>query len=255
LAEIEVYYALHRLGACLGEAIEVVREPGGELGVRGVVVDAQRKEQIRAALAHSSVRLDIKSVEEALGNVGPDAVKVSQSRPAPGAPRKELLVALFNYFSRDEAALDEFADKALSESEELIFEAQALRQLSSTFMSRGEPSAYRARWLLEVMTYDHFRDLRAKLEAAGQFLGPPLLATAGADFVPRADVGRGRTRSAVEESEEIFRLSRLLNERLRALFGAGGQPADRLTRDVLDAFPPLQTSVRNASEKAMTARQ
>jgi len=139
LTEIEVYYALHRIGACLGEAIEVVRQPGGELDVRGVVVDANRKEQIRAALAGTAAHVDVKSVQEALGSVGPDAVKVSPGRPAPKLHGKEALAALYNYFSKDETALDRFADRALSQGEDLIFEAQALRQLSSAFLARESP--------------------------------------------------------------------------------------------------------------------
>ncbi len=253
LAEIEIHYALHRIGACLGEAVEVVRQPGGGLEVRGVVVDAPRKQQVLAALAGTAAVVDIKSVEEAVGSLGHNTLRVSRARPASARPRKDTLAPLYDYFSRDEAALDRFAGNALSRGQDLIFEAQALRRLAGAFLSRGEPSSTRARRLLEVMMYDHLRDLQAKLEDAWQSIKPPLAAASGPGFVPAAETGYSTARTAAEEAEEIFRLSRLLNERLEALFESGDRPARDLTRDVLNAFLTLQHALSAASARALTA--
>lgn|GEM_PF-1814723 len=48
--EVEVYYALHRAGACLKETVEVNREAGGRIGVRLLVADAARAAELRAVL-------------------------------------------------------------------------------------------------------------------------------------------------------------------------------------------------------------
>jgi hypothetical protein len=258
LTEMEVHYALHRVRACLGEAVEVVRRPGGGLEVRGVVVDSERKEQITAALAPMAgpfVRIDVKSVQEALGEMDPGAVRVAPRPAAPAQPRKQVIQLLAKYFSVDERAAEKFADKALSESDDLIFEAQALRQLAASFPSEGEIQSPRARWLLQVMTYDHLSDMRAKLESAWQVVRPPLAAAAGPGYVVRsdADVGPGDLGDA--GFEQIFKLTRQLNDRLRSLFSGGvAEPqAQRLIREVLETFPALQAGVRKASDRAVAA--
>jgi hypothetical protein len=254
LVEMEVYYALHRVRACLGESVEVIRQPGRGFEVRGVVVDAGRKEQIAAALAPLAgplVSIDVKSVQEALGDLGPGGVKVVPQPPLAAQPRKEVVQFLARYFAKDEKAAARFADRALSESEDLVFEAQALRQLAASFPSEAQIESPRARWLLQVMTYDHLSDLRAKLESAWQLVGPPLEAAAGPGLAVPSDA----TAQGDDGFDRIFKLTRLLNDRLRSLFSKGGaEPqTEGLIREVLGTFPALQASTRQASDKAAAA--
>ena len=235
----------------------MIRRPDGGFEVRGVVVDTDRKEQITAALAPLTgpmVAIDVKSVQEALGDMGASGVRVVPP-PAQAQPRKEAVQFLARYFSKDEKAAEKFADKALSESEDLIFEAQVLRQLSASFPSEGEIESPRARWLLQVMTYDHLSDLRAKLESTWQLVRPPLAAAAGPGYALPSDAAAGLSERAEAGFEEIFKLTRLLNDRLRSLFSGGRtEPqAEGLVREVLGTFPPLQASARLASDKAVAA--
>jgi len=258
LTEMEILYALHRVRACLGEAVEVARQRGGGFEVRGVVVDSERKEQITAALAPLAgpmVAIDVKSVQEAMGEMGPGAVRLTPQPPAPAQPRKEAIRFLAGYFSKDEKAAEKFADKALSESEDLIFEAQALRRLAARFPPEQEIESPRARWLLQVMTYDHLSDLRSKLETAWQLVRPPLASAAGPGYVAPSDAAAGLNERGDASFEQIFELARLLNDRLRSLFSGDGAAPQRetLIREVLGTFPALQASARQASDKAAAA--
>jgi hypothetical protein len=65
-AEIESWYALHRANACLGEALEVIRDRSG-VKMRGVVETAERREELLEALrAIPLTTPEIRTVEEAL---------------------------------------------------------------------------------------------------------------------------------------------------------------------------------------------
>ena len=80
-AEIEARFALHRAKACLGEALEVIRDRSG-VTVRGVVETAERREQLRDALRVVPLTsVEIQTVEE--------AVSASSSVPASANDSKE----------------------------------------------------------------------------------------------------------------------------------------------------------------------
>jgi hypothetical protein len=253
--ETEIYYALHRLKACLGETVEVFRSPGNAFQVRGVVVDSDRKDQLLAGLAPLTgplVTVDIKSVQEAIQEIGPAVARPTRPVALPAmVPRKEVLRSLAGRFPDSEAAA-RFVDAALSSSEDVMREAQALRRLAELSRGVNDTQSPQTRWLLQVMTYDHIRDLQTKLEATEQLVRPPLVALAGSGSAQRAS-----SHPTVEGSDgdfaTIFNHSKHLNDRLRALFDAPGTPfsADRLMQEILEAFPPLQASIRAASEKAL----
>jgi hypothetical protein len=249
--EVQIYYALHRVQACRGETVEVIHQPGGRFQVRGVVVDAERREQLIATLAPLAgllVRVEIKSVQEALQEMGPAEVR-STAPPASSAPlpRKDVMRALANHFSDEEAAA-RFADQALASSEEVMREAQALRQLAERFYGGREPASPQARWMLQVMTYDHLRDLQAKLEATEQLVRPPLAKIAGPAAGRHAEIAPASAGSPREELQAIFSYSRQLNDRTRALLEGNG-----LAAELLDAFAPLRASVRWATDRALPA--
>ncbi|MGH9938864.1 MAG: anti-sigma factor family protein, partial [Blastocatellia bacterium] len=65
-AEVSALYALHRMRADLGEQIEILRDPAGQVVVRGLVETADRKEQLIEALRDLAlVATQIQTVEEA----------------------------------------------------------------------------------------------------------------------------------------------------------------------------------------------
>ncbi|MCI0420860.1 MAG: hypothetical protein L0312_16795, partial [Acidobacteria bacterium] len=65
-AEVEAHYALHRLNACLGEPIEVLRDSSDEILVRGLADAEERKKELVAALERiPHVTVSIQTVAEA----------------------------------------------------------------------------------------------------------------------------------------------------------------------------------------------
>ncbi|MCI0424012.1 MAG: hypothetical protein L0312_33190, partial [Acidobacteria bacterium] len=66
-AEIEAHYALHRVKACLGEPIEVVTHPSGQIKVHGLARTEARKTELLEALQHVPlVVTEIQTIDEAL---------------------------------------------------------------------------------------------------------------------------------------------------------------------------------------------
>jgi hypothetical protein len=149
--------------------------------------------------------------------------------------------SLASHFS-DEEDLARFADQALASSEAVMREAQALRQLAERFYGGREPRSAQARWMLQVMTYDHLRDLQAKLEATEQLVAR----IAGTTSARRPEALPAPAGSPREELQAVFSHSRHLNERLRALLEGNGR-----VLELLAAFPPLEASVRSATDRAL----
>ena len=71
--QIQVEYALHGLGACLGEPVEVTRKGTSGIAVTGLVADTELRDLLRAALSDYTsagwLTVDIRTVDEALSSV------------------------------------------------------------------------------------------------------------------------------------------------------------------------------------------
>jgi hypothetical protein len=179
--EVRVFAALHRLGADLGEPVEVARGADGKTVVSGAGVAPARQAEIREALAAE-----------------PEvSIRFSDPAGAPGAAptgaqvesRRSPLEARVRSFAVSQEAYENFSDRALDESEELLARAHALRILAERF-----PAARRAdlrdpeRDLLDSMIAAHraafrlhARALLRLIEPLAAALDAPRLAAAAAD--------------------------------------------------------------------------
>ncbi len=256
LLEVEIYHALHRVRACLGETIEVDRRPNGVFEVRGAVASPERKEQVIAALAPLGgprVAVDVKSATELLREIGPESVRLAQQpAPAKSPNRAKAIQSLSRFFSGNETGTEEYADRVLSAGEGVMKDAQALRQLAERFGGRTDLDSRQAQWLLEVMSYDHLKDLGASIAATRQLLRPLL-----GDSVPRTASVPGAYERWDAGLLRIFSQASNLNGRLRRLFtGAEADYAEeRFIREIAEAFPPLQSSVQAASDRTLAAHR
>jgi len=169
--EIEVHYALHRLGACLGEQIDIVKRPSSRILVRAVVETEQRKAELGAALrALPFVDVEIKSLSEALeSSPQPSAATGQGSGITIAAPKLPIQELLEDYFSkRYEPAevprrIAGLANQVTSLSGGVLAEAWAIRRLATDFPARTADGLRGApRWLLEKMFQDHVTALRGK---------------------------------------------------------------------------------------------
>ncbi len=256
LLEVEIYYALHRIRACLGERIEVDRRPDGVFEVRGAVASPEKKEQVIAALAALGgprLALDVKSAAEMLREIGPESVRLDQPpAPAKSPNRAKAIKSLSRFFRGNETETEEYADRVLSAGEGVMKDAQALRQLAERFGGRTDLDSPQARWLLEVMSYDHLKELEASIAATRQLLRPILGDSAPPNQSASSTEGRWDA-----ELLRVFSQARSLNDRLRRLFtGADTDYAEeRFIRELAEAFSPLQSSVQAASDRGLAAHR
>lgn len=144
LTEIQILAALHRIGADLGEAIELRREAGAWT-VAAIALGPGRESEVRAALP-PAVRFVIEqprpSPEAALGRPATGAV-------AALAPPNALTSRLGG-----PAAFERTANRILEESDALLGRAYALRNLERRFPSEAALDSA-SRELLGQMRRDH----------------------------------------------------------------------------------------------------
>jgi hypothetical protein len=164
--EMEARYALHRAHACLGEAVEIVRESSGDVVVRGLVQTSQRREElVSALLATPEVKIHIDTAEalteKILANAHP-ALDFS-SYPKPILPLQKRLEEYFaDRGGREEVgnAIVDLSNRAVSQSQEILEQAWALRHLELAYSAerirRLPPGARR---LLEQMLREHADNL------------------------------------------------------------------------------------------------
>lgn len=165
--EVETFYALHRVGACRGEPIEVSRTDVGNLHIQGVPATAERRDELYAALSlldRSRISIELKSAGELLAELRastPPITHPSGSAPVHGRKRP-VLEAIAQRFGGQERAAYAFVDKSLSMSGNLVLEAQALLQLAARFDPAGVALPAQSAPLLELMLRDHLESLERK---------------------------------------------------------------------------------------------
>jgi len=213
VAEMEAAYALHRLRACLGEAVEIHHSPQGTIQVEGLVETFQRREEIANALAGISlVRVRLQTVPEAMKDTRA-ASDTSPERQAPERPQPESPAALEvqsarlplqdflePYYSAPAGAagngpgpgragtaaqvrqqIAELSKEVVSLSESASAEMWALRHLAERYpSSRAQALPPGARWLLEAMVRDHLTELKSLMSRVRRLLEPVLTAFATA---------------------------------------------------------------------------
>ena len=158
LVEAQVFYALHRVHACLGEPVEIVRAADGALSVRATLVDSTRTEQVRTALSGLPVALDLRSSLDEfqkLGSLRQHEPATALTSPARRTPPDIVLRS----FAGNIPDAEQFLDRLSSAGEDLMKEAQALRDLALRFPS---PKPDEPKRLIHEMTRDHVDSLRVK---------------------------------------------------------------------------------------------
>lgn len=236
-AEIEAQYALHRLKVCLGEPVEVVRNPRGQIQVRGLAATEARKKEILAALqVVELVTVSIQTIAEAQAATapatGPAITKedLSQSSEASSVEFKNGKLPIQDRLERYFTAHPELAllgleervqlsvpqkivtltREAVSQSEAALQEAWALRRLAEWYSpgKRAElpPSS---QWLLEDMVLDHVESLKRAAGEARTLLTPILLFILEAEASPALSDDKLSEPSAVNLGEAESSWNRL----------------------------------------------
>jgi hypothetical protein len=241
--EAEVRETLHRFKADLGEPIEIVRLPTGQLEVRGLVNTAQRKQELVTALHDiPQLSLNLRTVEEVAREAKPLTDEQSENQEVGGVllPIQELLDQRRpGQYEAEE--LRELANRALTHAEAVMAEAWALRRLAERYPAEELAQlAPAARAKIEAIVRDHLRALRGKAERARATLKPILTSVTSDATV----TGEEWPREWPAFSGQLFKTAQQLDRAANALFASGqterGELAVRLKRNEANARALLQ---------------
>jgi len=195
--EIEVWWLLHRAGACNGEPIEVATINERRIFVHGVVASRARQQELASALrklsGRESIRFKLEAAEDVrvVTNSRPLAIPLSQ-RPAPSDSDLEFQRAAANSLrgmypldtsNQTHQRLVGITNRAIWHVERATMEAWAIRRLRDRFRDTGPQLSARSRQVLETMTVEHVQALHSLIvELTG--LLEPLLSTMVAEEPP-----------------------------------------------------------------------
>ena len=282
--ETQADYALHRLGACTGEPIEVRREPSGHVVVQGLVETPERKAQLEEILRPMPlVAVNIQSSEDASppnaaldGSLSeaaraaepPQSVaEAIQKIPASKSPIEDQLRKYFTRLSAGDlgharvesepAAVDEeitaLSNEAVSLSEAALMEAWALRRLAEAYSLKADQLSPRGRRLLEIMLTEHLAALKLHSDRSRVLLRP-VLSSLGNATSPLVEGAEGKAALSFDVggstwSDDVLRLwtTALQMERLTAYLFAGAscpEAKDNAAQDLLDALNTIDMESR-----------
>jgi len=211
--ELRVLAALDRIGADLGDPIEVVRTRD-QIVVTCIGLDSERMREVRVALAglpRVAVELSPK----------PNVSAASSPLEVVGAPHATVRAEVARQFDSP-AAYERFVDGLLKSSEAMMARVHALRRLATSFPADVEAAmSPESKTLLAAMREHHEMALaRAVSSLQGSvrpFLGPPAPALGGS---PAGEDWQTRTMRVFAEGQQVDRM-------LGAMFaGSQGSAAD-----------------------------
>jgi hypothetical protein len=198
--EMAARYALHRVGADLGDQIEIQlinsdparSAPPNTVVVRGVVDSKERRDQLLSAVGEvPNTKTDVHT---------PDEITLSPSDAAPLAEPKITQTEILSSRSPVEKQLldhcgskenaEVFTRRAFAITESLTAEAWALKHLDDRYPGADRPQlSASSRQLLEQMLRDHDEALRRDAAELATLLKPLLQPIASANSVSKVDSG------------------------------------------------------------------
>lgn len=234
--ELKVFAVLHRLGADLGEPVEITRN-GGQVVVTGVGVSPQVGEQIHEQLTgmpRVSVQLS-------------DPVPVSDqtpNRPLQSVSLRpeiaRLQTRLENHFG-GRAELEQFTDEVLGASDELMARIHALRRLADRFPPEVESQlAAEEGQLLSKLRREHAVAVAGLAVAIEERTKPAFLAFGAA--VPQSLPAPASSSTWQAATGDLLRDARAAESLLAAMLGGAstGVPPDELPAQVLLSISRLR---------------
>ena len=208
--ELQVFAALHRVGADLGDPVEVTRS-GGQVLVSGVGVTPGRRQQIQDAVG--SLPRVVVHFSEPAAAVQPGT---PASNEAPAAPGLASLQARMERHLGGRAAFQQLSDTILERSEALMSRAYALRRLAERFpMATESQLTTEDRRVLDALRQEHATALRHEIQEVEQVTTPALAAAGAAAPAPASVALTGSWQNA---AGELFRTAREVEAMLAAAF-------------------------------------
>jgi hypothetical protein len=233
--ELQVFAALRRVGADLGDPLEIERS-GGRVLVSGAGISQQRQKQIHSALdglPHVSVRFSEAGATVPIQSP-PESAAVSTPQPAPGLLQQKL---------GGIAQFERFRSTLLDQNDAAMARAYALRRLAQEFPPDAERElTAEDRGVLRDLAREHVAVLAAESGAIGATVSPLLGSSAARAVVaPRAEQGPWQP-----AAEEALRAAREVETSLAALLGAA--PVEN-TADLPARFAAAMGNLRTSVER------
>lgn len=237
--ELEVRYALHRIGTCLGDSVEIEIAPGGQVVVTGLADQEARRAAIQQAVQDLNyVTVEVRTVAEATAEPDPaGAGTLAQSAaiaPEVVTGGEPLIQERLSWHFRQIGASGEdvpeariqrriaaLSNDATATTAELLAHAWAVRRLHSAYPP-GRVALLRpqSRWILEDIMQDHIAAIQGKAGAALGMLEPVLGAAAFGPAKRPEDI------SFAQVIEEFFQLAEETNRMSRGVFALSRLPVD-----------------------------
>jgi hypothetical protein len=209
--ELAVWLALHRLGADLGDPVEVTRSREAIL-VTGTGIAPGRQQAIREQL-RMLPRVTVALSSEPLGeDTGLEGRNPSRIAVVPGTGR---LQTEMERQLGGRAAFEQFADRILDMTDAVMSRAHALRRLAERFPPDAESEmTLQQRQLLDGLCREHAEALLRSVTEIEGGIGPVLGTSSGAAQEVKAP-GTWQ-----DEAEQLFGEARHAETMLVALLGA-----------------------------------
>ena len=238
--ELQVFAALHRAGADLGDPVDVTRS-GAHIIVTGVGIAAERQRKIRdelRALPQVTLRFSDPS-NDAIAPEGrsPNPISVN---PGAGPLQIELAKQLGG-----RAGFEQFADQVLELTDSFMARAHALRRLAERFSPDLEAQiSPQERQLLQTMRREHTEPLLRNVIEVQDRLLPVLAAVPGPSNVTPLAI---RSNTWQDATEQLFREARRTEGMLVTILGAtaGDNQSLELPAQVLASLKELRYRVED----------
>jgi hypothetical protein len=251
--QVEVYYALHRLGICGGD-VEVSRV-GDRIVVSGVVDSEDRKERILAGLSRlppaTALSVDLKAPSDL--STEPGAATAGKGGEVQlvghGPVRLKAEIELEAYrrpgasAAPSGAELTSMANQALNLDGLLMDDAWALRRLGTQFTKEVRPSfSPHAQNLLTVIAREHAVSLRRSLSHISQLLSSVF------SLLPGESVSAGSAAGAAGwtgQCEHLYKAAQRLHDGTEALFAGGGMSVEKDRAPIIADRPDKDITLRD----------
>jgi len=232
--ELEAVARLHRIGADLGEPVEVVRD-GQTVTVRGIGIEAARQAELRAALDGVPF-VSFQFPETGVLSVGTPNQRGASVRGQSSPLQQKLEQQLGGH-----PAFEAFSSRVLDSSDQMMARVHALRRLAAQFPPAVETALGAAGiQTLSQIRAGHAQAMARHAAAVARAMQPELVALGASpvtlNVTPPANWQAG--------AEVLFETARGTERMLGSLLGGAGAASADLPADLLTNLTQLQGLVQ-----------
>jgi len=244
--ELQVLSALHRIGADLGDPVDVKRAEG-RVFVSGVGIAPQRQQQIHALLdGMANV-----TVEFAGADAPPSPAETSAAGAIAAGGGNARIETRLEQLLGGRAQFERFTAHLLDTDERAMARAYALRTLAERFPVDGEQSMSAAdRELLRGMAKEHLMALAAQEAQIAAALEPVLKGLGGSLSQP--PVTKSAASAWQPRAADLFNEAHRVEMQLSELLGVApsGKSGAELPTQLLTALRDLRTGLEQCEKLA-----